>query len=64
GNYRYKNGPKDVTSTTDANGEISLKAPAAGFYWMHASARNLDSEVKGAKRRVSYSATLEFAPAE
>lgn len=60
GGQRYRDGEKGQALKTDANGEITVNWPVAGFYWLNASlGDDKPSAAKATKRRMSYTATLE-----
>lgn len=64
GGVRYRGVLNEITATTDAKGELSVKWPAAGMYWLSASwpVRSEGGPRTLPPRRVSYSATLEVLP--
>ena len=47
---------------TDATGAFTVKWPAAGMYWLEASARGGASTIPNAERSASYVTTLEVLP--
>lgn len=48
------------TLKTDANGEVKISWPTAGYYWINASATDKNTSVKNAtQRRLSYVTTVE-----
>jgi uncharacterized GH25 family protein len=60
---RYRGTANELRFTTDAKGEISMKLPAAGMYWLNSAfpaAMPNPLPVNG--RRVTYTATLEILP--
>lgn len=60
---RYRGTANELRFTTDAKGEITLKLPAAGMYWLNSAipaAMPNPLPVNG--RRVTYTATLEILP--
>lgn len=63
GGVRYRGVLNEIAVSTDSKGEISVKWPAAGMYWLSA---NWPARAEGAPampaRRASYSATLEVLP--
>lgn len=62
GGIRYRDQVNEIKVTTDQSGNFSVEWPNAGMYWLEAETE-LDSTVlEGAKRRLSYSATLEVLP--
>ncbi|HEY0064535.1 MAG TPA: DUF4198 domain-containing protein [Telluria sp.] len=68
GGVRYRGVLGEQRLTTDANGEISVKLPAAGMYWLNAgfpvtSEKGMpQSDGPSNTRRYSYAATLEILP--
>ena len=66
GGVRYRGTLGETRLTTDANGEVTVKLPAAGMYWVHASFPSArpqpGSEQPANARRYSYAATLEILP--
>ena len=59
GGVRYRNDLKELTLTTDAQGEIRVTWPDAGMYWINTSHEDDKASLPQAKRRLGYSATLE-----
>jgi uncharacterized GH25 family protein len=60
GGTRYRDAPNPILSKTDANGEVSVRWPAAGLYWLGASVEDEAATVPTVKqRRASYNATFE-----
>lgn len=59
GGVRYRGVLNEIAVTTDAQGEFSVKWPAAGMYWLSASWPARTPGAASAPRRASYSATLE-----
>ncbi|SHG52936.1 DUF4198 domain-containing protein [Massilia sp. CF038] len=68
GGVRYRGVLGEQRLTTDANGEISLKLPAAGMYWLNAAypvatGKGMPpADGPSNTRRYSYAATLEILP--
>jgi uncharacterized GH25 family protein len=62
GGIRYRDQLKEVKTTTDRDGGFGVTWPKPGMYWLNASVQDDQSSVKGAKRRASYTATLEVLP--
>jgi len=68
GGVRYRGVLGEIRLTTDANGEVAVKLPAAGMYWLNAgypvSAEKGMPPADGPAnvRRYSYAATLEILP--
>jgi len=60
GGTRYRDAPDEMRLKTDANGEISVKWPAAGLYWLDAGVQDEGATVPNVKRRrATYNATFE-----
>jgi hypothetical protein len=60
GGTRYRDAPDEMRLRTDAHGEISVKWPAAGFYWLDAGVQDEGATVPNVKRRrATYNATFE-----
>lgn len=61
GGVRYRGVLNEIAVTTDAQGEFSVKWPAAGMYWLNVSwpARSAGAPPAPTPRRAAYSATLE-----
>lgn len=60
GGRRFREADGAQEFTADANGEVIVKWPIAGFYYLTASAQdNKPTEARATKRRMSYVATLE-----
>lgn len=56
--FRESEGAQELT--TGANGQIEVRWPVAGFYWLNATATdNHPSAPNATERRMSYTATLE-----
>ena len=48
---------------TDAKGQVKIKFPRAGLFWLNTDATdNKTSIAKATERRLSYIATLEVLP--
>ncbi|MDR6643156.1 putative GH25 family protein [Luteibacter sp. 1214] len=63
GGTRYRNAQDEMDTTTDKDGKFSFTWPAAGMYWVNASAEDKKTSTKEAKqRRLGYTATLEVLP--
>lgn len=62
GGMRYRNRQQVLSAVTDASGEAGLTWPAAGMYWLSAEYEDDRASVANAKRRASYSLTLEVLP--
>ncbi|HQS97379.1 MAG: nickel uptake transporter family protein [Novosphingobium sp. 17-62-19] len=60
GGRRFREADQAQKLKTDAEGLLTVKWPVAGFYWINAShTDDKPSNPKAAKRRMSYTATLE-----
>lgn len=60
GGRRYRESDKTQKLKTDAQGLLTVNWTGAGFYWLNASLTDdKPSNPKAAKRRMSYTATLE-----
>jgi hypothetical protein len=60
GGTRYRDAPGELLLKTDAKGEVSVKWPAAGLYWLDAGIQDeAASAPKVKKRRANYNATFE-----
>jgi len=60
GGTRYRDAPDEVRLKTDANGEVSVRWPAAGLYWLDAGLQDEAATVPTVKkRRAGYNATFE-----
>jgi len=63
GATRYRNAQDEIKVTSNAQGEIRVKWPEAGMYWLETGSEDAKTTVKQAgKRRLSYVATLEVLP--
>ncbi len=67
GGVKYRGVLGEQRLTTDAKGELSVKLPAAGMYWLHAAypaamAKGMPDTGPADVRRYSYAATLEILP--
>ena len=57
---RYRDAPGEVLLKTDAKGEVSVKWPAAGLYWLDAGLQDEAASAPNVKkRRANYNATFE-----
>lgn len=60
GGTRYRDAPDAMVLHTDANGEVAVRWPAAGLYWLDAGIEDEAATVPNLrKRRASYDATFE-----
>ncbi|WP_156679386.1 DUF4198 domain-containing protein [Sphingomonas profundi] len=60
GGIRYRNALGEIDLTTDAKGQVTVKWPYAGFYWLNVTASDKKVSVPQAtERRLGYVATLE-----
>ncbi len=60
GGTRYRDSPDEMLLKTDANGEVAVKWPGAGLYWLGAGVQDEGATVPNVKkRRASYNATFE-----
>lgn len=67
GGVKYRGVLGEQRLNTDAKGELSLKLPAAGMYWLHATypasmEKGMPETGPADARRFSYAATLEILP--
>ena len=60
GGKRYRNDENAMTLTTGADGVVSVTWPAAGMYWLNATATDAKTTTpRATERRMSYVTTLE-----
>jgi len=60
GGVRYRDQLGDMKLITDARGQVSIKWPAPGMYWLNATASDAKVSVPQAtQRRMGYATTLE-----
>lgn len=59
GGSRYRETSGEMTLKTDAKGQVRVKWPAAGMYWLNTTATGKSSSIPNGERRMSYTATLE-----
>jgi uncharacterized GH25 family protein len=59
GGIRYRDGINEIKTTTGPDGVVSITWPEPGMYWIEAVVEDGKAQVENAKRRASYSATLE-----
>jgi uncharacterized GH25 family protein len=57
---RYRDAPGELLLKTDAKGEVAVKWPAAGLYWLDAGIQDEAASAPNVKkRRANYNATFE-----
>lgn len=57
---RYRDAAEEIALTSDAKGEVVVRWPAPGLYWLSASATDKKTSVTGVgERRLGYATTLE-----
>ncbi|WP_454883810.1 DUF4198 domain-containing protein [Sphingomonas oryzagri] len=60
GGDRYRDDVGEMTLTTDSDGVVEVRWPAAGMYWLGAEAEdNKPSEKRAESRHMNYAATFE-----
>ena len=59
GGSRYRDNPGEMTLKTDAKGQVTVKWPAAGMYWLNTTATGRSTTIPNGDKRMSYTATLE-----
>lgn len=59
GGARYRSAAGDVTLTTDAKGQVTVKWPGPGMYWLSTTAEGKSSTIPNAGKRMGYTTTLE-----
>jgi len=62
GGIRYRDKLNDMTVKTDQHGVFSVIWPAPGMYWLSASVEDDKTTIPNARRRASYTVTLEVLP--
>jgi uncharacterized GH25 family protein len=67
GGVRYRGVLGEMRLATDDKGEVAVKLPGAGMYWLHAgypvtSEKGMPADAPANVRRYSYAATLEILP--
>jgi uncharacterized GH25 family protein len=67
GGVRYRGVLGEIRLTTDANGDVAVKLPAPGMYWLNASfpvsqGKGQPADGPANALRYSYAATLEILP--
>lgn len=56
---RYRDAVGEMTLTTNARGQITVKWPRAGKYWLNTTATGKSTVVPNADKRMGYTTTLE-----
>lgn len=59
---RYRDQVEEISLETDAEGQVELTFDEPGMYWLEVETEQDSKRLEGAKRRLSYSATLEVLP--
>jgi len=59
GGIRYRDSIAEIKTTSGSDGVVSITWPEPGMYWMEAVVEDGKAQLPNAKRRASYSATLE-----
>ncbi len=59
GGSRYRSDSGEMTLKTDAMGQVVVKWPAAGMYWLNTTATGRSTTIPNGEKRMSYTATLE-----
>lgn len=60
---RYRDGVDAMKLKTDAKGQVKIKFPRAGLFWLNADATDKKTSIaKATERRLGYIATLEVLP--
>lgn len=59
GGSRYREALGEMTLTTDAKGQIQVKWPMAGMFWLNATAEGKSTAIPNADKRMGYTATVE-----
>ncbi len=59
---RYRDQVDEIELTADAEGKVEVTFDAPGMYWLEAELEQPSRNLDDAKRRLSYSATLEVLP--
>ncbi len=62
GGIRYRDQLNSIKVKTDDSGTFAVKWPTPGMYWLSASVQDDKATIKDAKRRASYTATVEVLP--
>lgn len=56
---RYRNAVGEITLTTNAKGQVTVKWPRAGMYWLNVTATGKSTLIPNADKRMGYTTTLE-----
>lgn len=59
GGSRYRSAIGEMTLKTDARGQVTIKWPGAGMYWLNTTAMGRSNAIPNAEKRLGYTATLE-----
>ncbi|MHA6723819.1 DUF4198 domain-containing protein [Sphingomonas sp. RS2018] len=59
GGSRYREQVGEMTLKTDAKGQVTVKWPGAGMYWLNTTATGKSSTIPNGEKRMSYTTTLE-----
>ena len=62
GGNRYRQKLGDMSVRTDAEGRFTVRWPSSGMYWLAAEVTDDKATVPNARRRASYTTTLEVLP--
>lgn len=62
GGIRYRDKLNETKTTTDESGTFSITWAGPGMYWIGASVQDSKSTIKDARRRASYTTTVEVLP--
>ncbi|MGO3694031.1 MAG: DUF4198 domain-containing protein, partial [Marinobacter sp.] len=62
GGIRYRDQVDEIQLQTDAEGRVFVEWKEPGMYWLEAELEQSGKLLDNAKRRMSYSATLEVLP--
>ena len=56
---RYRTAQEEQTLTTDAKGQVKVKWPAPGMYWLSTTTEGKSATIPNAGKRMGYTTTLE-----
>lgn len=59
GGSRYRDAVGEMTFKTDAKGQVTVKWPNTGLYWLNTTAEGQSTAIPNATKRMGYTATLE-----